>query len=166
MAAFSNKHTKMNKKILYLASLAIGLLSLASCEENKDFDPSYVAPNYFVGKWELTQTGSLNAANVLFYDDVEKNENCEFDNIILGADMSFAENDFEFIAGACNLEADGGQYMIVDGNLVFTYGDADPTDAIPAEVVIVDVIALTDTNLEVSLTDDNGDLAFLKFTKS
>jgi hypothetical protein len=156
----------MNKKIVYLASLTMGLLSLSSCEENDDFDANYVIPNYFTGTWELTQTGSLNADNnVLYYDDVIKAENCEFDNVVLGADMSFTENDYTF-ATACELESFAGKYAVSDGNIVLTYNDEDPTDEIDAETATFDVIALTNTNMELSYTDESGELVFLKFTKA
>jgi hypothetical protein len=154
----------MNKKILYLASLTLGLLSLSSCEENKDFDPTYVIPNYFTGKWELTQTGSLNSSNVLYYDDVVKDESCEFDNVVLGADMSFLENDYTF-GSSCELETLGGHYSILNGDIVLTYNDLTPGDGVGPDVETFDVVALTNTNMELSYTNESGDLVFLKFTK-
>lgn len=155
----------MNKKIFYFAAFALGLIGLVSCEENEDFDPNYIIPNYFVGTWEHTQTGSLNSANVLYYDDVEKNENCEYDSLSLGADMRFTERDYSF-DGSCTYVDLNGSYQIVDGNLVLTYDDLTPEDEFGPDVATLDVLALTNTNLEVSYTDeDTEELVFLKFTK-
>lgn len=150
----------MNKKIFYYAAFALGLLGFTSCEENDDFDPTYVMPNYFVGSWEHTQTGSLNSANILYYDDVVKEENCEFDNVVFNPNMTFSERDYSF-DGTCNYTDANGIYQIVNGNIVLTLNGTE------GETMTFDVIALTNTTLEVSYTDEDTDeLVFLKFTKS
>jgi len=148
----------MNKRIFYLAAVAIGFLSLSSCEENEDNDPTYVIPNYLAGKWELKQTGSLNSRNILSYEDVAINENCEYDNLVFGADNSFSENDYEF-GSTCELESLSGVYSLVDGNIIVNYTDVE-------EDLVLDVVSLNDTQLEIVYTDEANQLVFLKFTKA
>lgn len=157
------KTNKMTKKIFSLTAILFMVVGLVSCEE--DDDTTFVSPNYLVGKWVLTEKGTLNAQSVLNYEPAD-NENCAPDDVTFNADFSFEANSADFDGINCIENAQDGIYEIVPGNIVMNFTDDNPTDEFPAETATLSLRTLTDVEMVLVTTDINDDLVFLKFTKT
>jgi hypothetical protein len=152
-----HKNKKMNKKILVFAAVLFAFLGFVSCDEEDD--TAYVSPNYIAGKWTLTEKGMLNSQNVLNYAPVENN-GCAAEDITFNADFSFETTDTDFDGTNCNTTSQGGTYGFTPGNVVFTY-----VAGSPAETVTMTLKTLSDVELVLVTTDENGDIVFLKYAK-
>lgn len=127
----------------------------ASCED--DDTPNYETPNYLLGKWEVRQMGQMSASNIVTYGPVMQPGVCELDNVVFQADQTYTETSFNASGDACTSESTQGSYELVGRDLTLTLADGENTAT---------VIALTYETMELSTTDDSGNLVFLKLRKA
>jgi hypothetical protein len=146
------------KKLICLASVLFCFASLVSCEGEED--SNYVAKNYLVGKFTVTQIGALNASSILNYEDVPT-LSCT-DDYTFNEDMTFRLDDRSVTdAVDCTTVTTTGTYAIVSGNIVLTY-TAEGEEVTKS----LDMLTLTDKELSVVYTDEATDkLVFLKMTR-
>lgn len=143
------------KKLSLMAFAASLMFATTACED--DDTPNYETPNYLLGKWELRQMGQMSASNIVTYGPVMQPGVCELNNIVFEADQSYTETSFEATGDACASESTQGEYELVGRDLKLTMPDGETTAT---------VIALTFEAMELSTTDDSGNLVFLKLRKA
>ncbi len=143
------------KKFSLMAFAASLMFVTASCED--DDTPNYETPNYLLGKWELRQTGQMSASNIVSYGPVQQPGICALDNLVFDADNSYSQTAHEVAGEACNAETTEGTYALVGRDLTLQMGN---------ESVSATVISLTFQNMEISTSDADGNLLFLKLRKA
>ncbi|TDP60142.1 lipocalin family protein [Flavobacterium dankookense] len=146
----------MKKIFLSLLSLSVFLLS---CESSDD-DITYVKPDYLSGTWEFSKIGTINAQNVLVYEDYQNETGCEADNLVLKNDNTFVSNDFSTEGINCVNASFSGDFILDNRDLIFNY----VIENIEYENVLT-IVALTNTEITVSGTNDLGEIVFYKLSK-
>ena len=133
---------------------------LLSCEEDEDL--TFVQENYILGKWFVTEIGTINANNTIVYEDYINDSECEADNLVLNQDGTYEENDFEFISASCQNEQITGNYILDNNKIVQTYIDNEGL----TKQRVLSIITLTYEAINVSFTNsETNTLVFLKLRK-
>ena len=146
-------------KKYFLIFLPIFFFSL-SCEEDDEL--TFVQENYILGKWFVTEIGTINANNTIVYEDYSNDSECEADNLVLDQDGTYEENDFEFINASCQNEQITGTYILDNNKIVQTYIDGDGQ----SKQRVLSIITLTYEEINLSYTDSaTSTLVFLKLRK-
>lgn len=154
--ANNNIHCVKRVSLLFLP---IFFLSL-SCQEDEEL--TFVQENYILGKWFVTEIGTINANNTIVYEDYISDSECEADNLVLNQDGTYEENDFEFISASCQNNQITGTYILDNNKIVQTYIDGDGQ----SKQRILSIITLTYEEINLSYTDsDTSTLVFLKLRK-
>jgi hypothetical protein len=147
-------------KKINIVFIAIIALFITSCDEN---DANLVPRNYFVGTWEASQIGSLNAIGKVIYTDYENAGDCTIDNIIFNDNFTYTANDYEFEDGACTTSSINGTYTLNGNNLVLKHIDEFE------EVEVIETRRITNftfNELELNYTDsETNQIVFLKLIK-
>lgn len=138
------------KKQLILAFALLAGIFIVSC--NEDDDPEFKRVDRMAGTWKLSQIGSLNAGNALHYVAAG-----DCTQTLIFADSTFTENNGMLVDGACQTETETGLYGIDQGNLIRYYNDATEST--------VDILNLSDVQLELVQTNDAGVLTFLRYAR-
>lgn len=148
-----------NFKSLFF-TLVVTLFFVACNGEDDSIKP---AENYLLGTWELTEVGSLNSSNIQVYNQLVPDGNCGFDS------YTFGENNLLTVslytsetADNCNTYIDSGSYTMDVNNVDMTFtleGETMPT------VIYATIETLNLTELVLTYSE-NGEITFLKFTKS
>lgn len=145
------------KKILALLFLLP--LTFISCNEDEE---KFVEQNYLVGKWEITQTGSTNAAGVIVYQNYANNADCK-DNYIFNTDFTFENNDFNTV-GTCVSSKISGTYGRLSTNVTLNYSVL--VNGTPQQVAkSLTVISLTYTEVILAMTNNVNQIVYLKLQK-
>jgi hypothetical protein len=138
--------------------LSLTLLCLvASCDLEKYSE--YTFTNYLVGKWEITEKGQLDG-HIVDFESVNTSF-CDPDNLIFAMNLHFTFVQFDHFGEDCISTSREGIYSIYDKS--FTLSGDSEDELIPSTTYTV--ISLTYNFLEVSFTDQNGNLVFLKLNK-
>ena len=111
------------KKINIVVLLAIASLFLNSCE--KEEETNFVQKNYLVGKWVVTEIGSLNSDGDLNYEAYENSTDCEADNLIINENKSFQINDYEYLNAICDNFNTDGTYTVENNRITLNYTDSE-----------------------------------------
>jgi hypothetical protein len=147
------------KKFVFLL-MALPLLFTACGEDEETF----VQQNYLVGKWEITQTGTMNAQGAINYTNYVNDANCDKDNYIFNADLTYQQNDF-VNSGTCTNQSISGTYNRLSTSLTLRY-----TTNVGGTPQVVNqsltIVSLTYTEIVVAYTTSNSNqLVYLKMTK-
>ena len=148
-----------NMKKVFLTILPI-FLFLFSCEEDDEL--SFVQENYIIGKWFVTEIGTINSNNTIVYEDYINDSECEADNLVLNQEGTYEENDFEFTSSSCQNDQITGTYILDNNKIVQTYIDSEGI----TKQRVLSIISLTYEEINVSYTNsETNTLVFLKLRK-
>jgi hypothetical protein len=145
------------KKII-LSILIMSVFTI-SCESSDD-DITYKTPDYLSGKWIFKEIGTINAQNVLVYQDYVNEAACEADNLQLNPDKTFSFNDYTTEGIACVNQNFSGSYSIVNKELILNY----TIENIEYEDIFT-IVSLTYDEVTVSGSNDLGEIVFYKLSK-
>jgi hypothetical protein len=148
------------KKINFILFLSLICL-VTSCDDKAEMN--YVQKNYLAGQWNLTKTGTTNAANGIDYVPNQEATVCgtSADNIVFNEDMSFVLTSYDGGSGTCNSASLTGTYTLNGHTITLTSVDGSNN----TQISTFTVTKLYFTTLEVNYTDSNGKLVWNEFTK-
>jgi hypothetical protein len=142
--------------------ILLTITTFLSCESDDGI--TYVTPDYLSGKWVLDQIGSINAQNVLVYQNYINDEGCEKNNLILNSDGSYEMNDFQLVGLTCENSQQLGSYELNNNILSLSYIDEEEENQNTTDSFTI--ISLTITEVQISYTEnDTEQLVFLKLKK-
>ena len=144
------------KKII----LSLFLLSLFSISCESDDGITYQTPDYLTATWKFNNIGTINAQNVLVYQDYINEATCEADNLRLNADKTFSLNDFTLTGQNCVNESISGTYTLLNRDLTLIY----LVNNIEVKT-IYSIVSLTNTELVVSTLNDVEQIVFYKLLR-
>jgi hypothetical protein len=140
----------MTTKIFTKFLAVFSLCAFTACDQNDENE--YVPNNALEGRWELYQIGTPNFQNIVYYTNAATD--CDLDAVVFEG-TEFSITDYVFADGNCSSSITEGSFTLVDGNIVFDN---------PALTSVWDVYALTNTMLEVVVTENNS-LKFHRYRK-
>lgn len=133
---------------------------LLSCEDEEEL--TFVQENYILGKWFVTEIGTINSNNTIVYEDYINDSECEADNLVLNQEGTYEENDFEFISSSCQNDQITGTYILDNNKIVQTYVDSEGL----TKQRVLSIITLTYEEINVSYTNtETNTMVFLKLRK-
>ena len=146
-------------KKVFLIFLPIFFFSL-SCEDDDEL--TFVQENYILGKWFVTEIGTINSNNTIVYEDYINDSECEADNLVLNQEGTYEENDFEFTSSSCQNDQITGTYILDNNKIVQTYIDNEGL----TKQRVLSIITLTYEEINLSYTNtETNTLVFLKLRK-
>ena len=148
----------MKKIIISILFLSIFTIS---CESDNEIKP-YVTPDYITGKWLFKKTGSINAQNVVLYEDYVHAATCEEDNLDLkNGNKTFSLNEYTVTGTNCVNSATTGNFSILNKDLTLTY----IVNNNEVKTVFT-VVSLTYDELVLSTTNDVNQVVFYKLSRA
>lgn len=149
----------MNKTSLYITLAAVSTFGFVSCAGEDD--PTVVDHSQkLVSSWELTQIGQLNEQGVINYMDINP-ANCEQETLTFMDNGTFS--DMHAVDGGeagCQTQTETGTYVLSNGDIHTTVTEGE------TEVIMTyDILTFTDTTLELTYTNTEGELVFARFMK-
>ncbi|WP_291118561.1 DUF5004 domain-containing protein [Flavobacterium sp. UBA6135] len=146
----------MKKIFLILFTIS----TLLSCESDDGI--TYTTPDYISGKWVLNQIGSINAQNVLVYQNYINGEGCEKNNYLFNSNGSYEKNEYQLVDAVCQNLQQIGTYEVNSNLIILSYFNEENQNA----TIDLTIVTLTYTEIQISYTDkDTNELVFLKLKK-
>ena len=154
--ANNNKHCMKRVSLMFLPIFFFSL----SCEEDEELN--FIQENYILGKWFVTEIGTVNSNNTIVYEDYINDSECEEDNLVLNQEGTYEENNFEFISSNCQNDQITGTYILDNNKIVQTYTDSGGQ----LKQKVLTIVALTYEEINLSYTDNEiNKIVFLKLRK-